>query len=188
VSGSQTRDLILADSSEEYPGMNPVREPEQEWPGNSWQNFIRFCGILSDMYIQGRSPISGLGPGVALRLLFLGVETTASTHNWRMTAAVYMAVYGHEIRRLCEHGEYAPAGCTEESRAVDETYSLERWSWWHTSFARRATSAKDEQERFWATKASARMDEVEKSVSAYWQHRTLDLEFWVDCCRDESVP
>jgi hypothetical protein len=131
--------------------------------------------MLSDMYIQGRSPLSALEPGVALRYLFLGVEETASIHIWRMTAAVYMAVYGHEIRRLCEHGEYAPAGCSEETRACDETYSLERWSWWHTSFRRRATSAKDEQERSWAVKASARMDEVETSVGAYWQNRTLDL-------------
>lgn len=168
--------MIFADIDLEYPGLDPLRDPGELWPGNSWQNFTRFCGILSDMFIQGRSPLSALEPAVALRLFFLGVEETSSTHNWRMTAAVYMAVYGHEIRRLCEHGEYAPACCSEETRARDENFSLERWNWWHISFTRRATSAKDEQERFWAAKASARMDEVERSVGAYWQQRTLDLD------------
>jgi hypothetical protein len=92
-----------------------------------------------------------------------------------MSAAVYMSVYGHEIRRHCEHGEHAPTGCVEATRAPDETYSLYRWDWWHASFKRRATSAKDEEERLWAAKASARMDEVEACVSAYWQQRKFDV-------------
>jgi hypothetical protein len=127
------------------------------------------------MYIRGQSLVSSLDSVTILRFLFLGVEEINSTHAWREQAAVYMSIFAHEIHRLCQYGQEAVYEHTgSNANDGDGFYSIGRWNKWHATYKRRAVYAKDEQERLWAIKALARMDEVQDAETAYWEHRTLD--------------
>ncbi|KAF1817938.1 uncharacterized protein K489DRAFT_385426 [Dissoconium aciculare CBS 342.82] len=167
--------LWIREALDTHPRVDSTEFNREVWEGNSWQNFTRFCGILSDMYIRGQSLVSSLDSVTVLRYLFLGVEEINSTHAWREQAAVYMSIFGHEIHRLCQYGQEAVYEHTSSNANDDDGfYSIGRWNKWHATYKRRAVSAKDEQERLWAIKALARMDEVQDAETAYWEHRTLD--------------